>query len=185
MVTKCGTLSPDSMNQTDRARGLRPSGVSSGPSITYRVPNRESSVRTAGRSEIVDRRPASIGRASRQRGRGQRAPWDRGHARALRATRAGASSTYCNVGEGFRAAVTAAGLTGPGSALPPLAASHLRLALHREENRRGVRLPPARAREPGDDARGLRAPLRPGAARGDGARGLGGEVPGDDEHAAA
>jgi len=86
------------MNQTDRARGLRPSGVSRGPSITYRVPNRESSVRTAGRSEIVDRRPASIGRASRQRGRGQRAPWDRGHARALRATRAGASSTPASSG---------------------------------------------------------------------------------------
>src|SRR5207249_2711714 len=66
-----------------------------------------------------------------------------------------------------------------------LAASHLRLAPHRQGARRGVRLPPARAREPGDDARGLRAPLRPGAARGDGARGPGGELPDDDRRAAA
>src|SRR5213592_2729562 len=48
-----------------------------------------------------------------------------------------------------------------------LAASHLRLAPHRQGARRGVRLPPARAREPGDDARGLRAlapvgPVAPG-----------------------
>src|SRR5439155_951456 len=46
-------------------------------------------------------------------------------------------------------------------ALPPLAASHLRLAPHRQGARRGVRLPPARAREPGSHAQG------PGAARGE------------------
>ena len=92
---------------------------------------------------------------------------------------------YRDVGEGFRAAVKAAGLTGPGRlSLHSLRHTYASLLIAKGldvvfVSRQLGHASPA-------TTLGLYAqPLRPGAAPGDGARGPGGELPDDDRHAAA